>query len=73
MVMENVETGLYITNGGRREVVDVVLHPEEPPLDEGQIVGLKYLPAHILVKLTRTRATRLEGLADQVMPVTPSE
>ena len=34
---------------------------------------LKRLPAYILVKMSRTRASRLEGLEDNVIPVEPTE
>jgi hypothetical protein len=33
------------------------------------IVHLKHLPAYVLVKLTRTRAKKLEGLEETVIPV----
>ncbi len=32
---------------------------------------MKYLPSYLLVKLTRTRATKLEGLDDCVLPIEP--
>lgn len=35
-------------------------------------VGMKYLLAYLLVKLTRTRATQLEGLDDCVIPIEPT-
>ena len=58
MVTTNVETDLDIANGARGEIVDIILHPNEPPLDEREsITELKHLPAYILVKVTRTRAT----------------
>lgn len=36
------------------------------------MVELKRLPAYVLVKITRTRATQLEGLEEAVMPVEPA-
>ena len=69
MVTNNVETDLDITNGARGEIVDIILHPDEPPLGDEPVMHLKYPPAYILVKLTRTRATRLEGLEETVIPV----
>ena len=51
MVTENVETDLDITNGACGEIVGIVLHEEEPPLAQGAVVKLRYLPAYILVKL----------------------
>lgn len=72
MVTQNVQTDLDITNGARGEIVDIVLHPDEPPFDtEERVVTLKYLPVYVLVKLSRTKATRLEGLEDCVIPVEP--
>ncbi|PPQ74787.1 hypothetical protein CVT24_003726 [Panaeolus cyanescens] len=73
MVTDNIETDLDITNGARGEIVDIVLHPDEPPFDKEQaIVKLKYPPAYILVKMSRTRLTRLEGLEETVIPVVPT-
>ena len=72
MVTDNIETDLDITNGARGEIVDIVLHPDEPPINKGEaIIRLKYLPSYLLVKLTRTRATRLEGLDDCIIPIEP--
>jgi hypothetical protein len=69
MVTDNVETDLDVTNGARGEIVDIILHPDEPPLGDDPIVQLKYLPAYILVKMEQTRATALNGLDDGVIPV----
>ena len=69
MVTENVETGLDITNGARGEIVDIILDPNKPPIGNDPIVTLKCLPAYILVKMARTRATQLEGLDENVIPV----
>lgn len=33
MVTNNVETDLDITNGARGEIMDIVLHPDEPSFD----------------------------------------
>ncbi|KAJ3511695.1 hypothetical protein NLJ89_g3948 [Agrocybe chaxingu] len=71
MVTNNIETDLDLTNGARGEIVDIVLHPDEPPVGDSPIVHLKYVPAYILVKLSRTRASKLEGLDDAVIPVEP--
>ena len=49
----NVQTDLDITNGARGTIVDIVLHPDEPLIDEN-IIPLKYLPLYILVKLSHT-------------------
>ncbi|PCH45155.1 hypothetical protein WOLCODRAFT_111000 [Wolfiporia cocos MD-104 SS10] len=69
MVTDNIETDLDITNGARGEIVDIILDPREAALPEGCEVKLRYLPSYILVKLTRTRATRLEGLGENVVPI----
>ena len=71
MVTTNVQTDLDIANGARGEIVDIILHPEEPPLPDAPIVKLTRLPAYLLVKLKRTRATQLEGLEECVIPVEP--
>lgn len=61
---------LNITNGARRTIVDIILHPEEPPLQQSDgVIHLKLLPAYILVKLIRTRTSRLPGLDPGVIPV----
>jgi hypothetical protein len=69
MVTQNVETDLDVTNGARGTVVDIILHPDEPAPGDESLVTLKYLPAYILVKLNRTRASQLEGLENSVIPV----
>lgn len=63
MVTTNIETNLDIMNGAQGGIIDIILHPEEPPIDPNKaVVQLKYIPAYLLVKLSRTRATRLEGV-----------
>ena len=70
LVMDNIETDLDVTNGARGEIVDIILHPDEPPIDENEpVVYLQYIPAYIFVKLSRTCASRLEGLEDAVILV----
>ena len=69
MVTSNVETDLDVTNGARGEIVDIILHPNEPTLEDGPVVKLKYLPSYVLVKLMHTRASRLEGLDEGIIPV----
>lgn len=66
LVTGNLQTDLDVTNGARGELVDVVLDPREPPLGDSEIVTLQYLPAYILVKMKKTRASRLE---DHVIPL----
>lgn len=69
MVTDNLETDLDVANGARGEIVDIILDPDEPPIGDDPIVHLQKLPSYVLVKLTRTRATRLEGLDEAVIPV----
>jgi hypothetical protein len=73
LVTSNLETDLDLTNGARGEIVDIILHADEPPIGKEAIVKLQRLPAYILVKMARTRATRLEGLEECVIPVEPME
>lgn len=72
MVTDNIETDLDLTNGARGEIVGIILDPDEPTIGEGPVVHLQKLPAYILVKLTRTRAGRLEGLDEHVIPIEPA-
>ena len=72
MVTENVETDLDITNGARGEIVGIVLHQDKPDRGQNPIVKLKYLPTYLLIKLTHTRASTLEGLDKGVIPVEPA-
>ena len=46
MVTTNVEMDLDVTNNARREIVDIILHPDKPPVGDGPVVKLKYLPAY---------------------------
>ena len=69
MVTMNIDTDLDIVNGPHGEIVDIVLDPNEPPLSQDPVVHLKHLPLYILVKCKRTRAPRLNGLEEGVIPV----
>ena len=60
------------TNGAWGEIVDIILHPDEPPIGNDPVVHLKYLPAYLLVKLACTQASQLEGLDKAVIPVEPT-
>ena len=73
MVTSNIATDLDITNGARGTVADIILNPREPPLGEAPVVELKFLPQCVLVKLNRTRATRLDNLEDGVIPIFPAQ
>jgi hypothetical protein len=71
MVTYDVETDLDIANGARGEIVDIILHAEEPPIGEGPVVSLARLPAYILVRLAHTRTGQLRGLGESVIPLEP--
>ena len=73
MVTNNIATDLDITNGARGTIVDIFLNPEELPLEDGAIISLKHLPQCVLLKLNRTRAARLKGLDDGVIPIFPAK
>ncbi|KAI0076306.1 hypothetical protein K474DRAFT_1645141 [Panus rudis PR-1116 ss-1] len=74
MVTLNVETDLDIANGTRGEIVDIILDPEEPPLQtSGYIVKLTKPPAYVLVKLDWTRLPPLNGLPPGVVPIEPAK
>lgn len=73
MVTENVETDLNITNGVRGTVVGMVYRPdEEPIIDDTLAVKLQHLPLYILVKMDRTRTSKLTDLEESVIPVEPA-
>ena len=72
LVMTNIETDLDVANGARREIVDVILHPDEDIDPAESVVKLKHLPICVLVKLYRTRATALDGLDQGVIPIEPA-
>ncbi|PSS32204.1 hypothetical protein PHLCEN_2v2028 [Hermanssonia centrifuga] len=69
LVTNNLETDLDLTNGARGEVVGITLDSDEPPTSATSVVHLKKLPAFILVKMARTRASQLAGLPAAVVPV----
>ncbi len=73
LVTDNIETDLDLTNGARGEIIDIILHPDEPLPGDDAITELQYLPLYLLVKMTRTRASRLEGLEEGVIPVEPKQ
>lgn len=74
MVTYNVETELDIANGARATIVGIVMDEGEPPLDLRKAeITLRRLPAYILVKMHQTKAPRLEGLEERVLPLEPME
>ena len=69
MVTDKIEADLDLTNGARGKIVGIVLHLDEPPIDNDQaVVKLQYLPSYIL-KLSRTKW--LEGLEEVVTKGAP--
>ena len=53
--------------------MDIVFHPDEPPIPQvSSEVDLQYLPLYILVKMVRTRASRLPGLENNMIPIQPA-
>ena len=62
MVTNDIETDLYITNGAWGEIVDIIPHPGEQPIGNSPVVQIRDMPPYILVKLTHTQVTSLEGL-----------
>jgi hypothetical protein len=73
LVTQNIDVDLDVTNGVSGEIVDIILHPNEPPFDESASqVHLQYLPLYLLVKMNHTRASRLFGLEDGVIPIEPT-
>ena len=59
MVTFNVETDLDITNGARGVIANIILHPDEPPIDPAApVVSLQELPTYILVKLNGSEDER---------------
>ncbi|KAF8512167.1 hypothetical protein JB92DRAFT_2582775, partial [Gautieria morchelliformis] len=72
MVTFNVQTELDIANGARGEVVGIVLDEREPIIAEAEAKKhLKYPLAYMLVKLNRTKAAKLPGLAEGVVLIVP--
>ena len=69
MVTSNIKTDLDVTNGACGEIVDIILYPDEWTLEDGLVVKLKHLPSYVLVKLTHTRPSQLEGLDEGIIPV----
>lgn len=62
MVISDIKTDLDITNGACSEILDIILHLDEATLENGPVVKLKYLSSYVLVKMTCTWASKLEGL-----------
>jgi hypothetical protein len=73
MVTLNVNTDIDVTNGAQGVIVGIKLDPHESPFSPTEPqVTLALLPAYILVKLDRTRASTLPHLEAGVIPVVPA-
>ena len=71
MMTCNVQTDIDLANGARSEIVDVMLHPDEPDHDAGaREVQLRYPPVYVLVRLQHTEV-QLRGLDEGVVPIVP--
>lgn len=73
MVAGNIAADLDIKNGARGTVVEVILDPDEPPLDDSAIVSLKRLLRCVVVKLDRTRAVCLDSLGEGIILIFPAK
>jgi ATP-dependent exoDNAse (exonuclease V) alpha subunit len=74
MVTFNVNTDLDIANGSRGQIVDICLNEQERNASPNDaIVELEHQPLYVLVKLSRMKASHLEGLGEGVIPICPLE
>ncbi|KAJ3897578.1 hypothetical protein F5879DRAFT_813783, partial [Lentinula edodes] len=72
LVTQNIETDLDFSNGARGKIVEIVFDPREPEFEENcSVVELEYMPLYMLVKMDRTRAQKLDGLEEQIIPMEP--
>ena len=70
MVTFNVEIYLDIMNRARDEIVKIVLNKNEPNYSPSQsIIQLEYLPVYMLIKMTATKVSGLEGLDENTIPL----
>ncbi|KAB5588280.1 Vacuolar membrane-associated protein IML1 [Ceratobasidium theobromae] len=71
MVTTNVETELDVANGACGVIQKILFDPKEQLDTTASEVTLNYLPLCVLVKLNRTKAQRLPGLEEGVVPIVP--
>jgi hypothetical protein len=64
-----LQTDLGIKHGAHGVITDIILNLDEPPLEKGAVVKLKYLPECVLAKLSRPRAAALPNLEEGVIPI----
>ncbi|THH18968.1 hypothetical protein EW146_g2114 [Bondarzewia mesenterica] len=72
MVTSNLATDLDVTNGARGEITEIILHPGELLTGNDDVVHLREVPLYILIKMQRTRASKLDHLDDNIIPIEPS-
>jgi len=74
MITFNIQTDLDIANGSRGEIVAIVLQAEDEGIaKETTIAKLSRVPAYVLVKMDKTKVPPLQGLPENVVPLTPLE
>jgi hypothetical protein len=73
MVTLNIRTELDVANGVRGVIEAIVLDERERQTGtkEAQTIHLQYPPRYVLVRLNRTKAPCLEGLEQNIIPITP--
>jgi hypothetical protein len=69
----NILTDLDVANGVRGHVEGIVLDEREHLItrNNSHSIHLRYPPRYVLVKLDRTKAPVLDGLPENVIPITP--
>lgn len=72
MVTMNVKTDLDVANGSHGEIVDIMLHLEEPEHPYATTVPPAHPSACVLVKLNNGDRLQLSGLTPAVTPLHPS-
>lgn len=72
MVTLNIHTELDVANGVRRIIEGIVLDEREQQIrSDKHSIQLSYPPRYVLVKLLRTKAAHLQGLAENIIPISP--
>ena len=73
MVTLNIHTDLDVANGVRGVIEGIVLDERERQVStkDSRAIHLQYPPRYVLVKLLRTKAPRLQGLEQNVIPIVP--
>lgn len=68
-----IHTDLDVANGVRGTIEAVVLDGREQLMTtkETNLYRLRFLPRYVLVRLDRTKAPRLHGLSQNVIPIVP--